>query len=97
MSFRVPIVDVSVADLTVRLAKNAACEQVKAAIKGESKGNLKGILGYTEEDAGLAYLMPSAMNNQIVCLLNSRLCRNGHMNGVLIYRNLYFTTDQHHI
>lgn len=45
MSFRVPTVDVSVADLAVRLAKSAACEQIKAAIKGESEGNLKDILG----------------------------------------------------
>lgn len=33
MSFRVPTVDVSVVDLTVRLAKNATYEQIKAAIK----------------------------------------------------------------
>ncbi|KAI5435872.1 hypothetical protein KIW84_022340 [Lathyrus oleraceus] len=51
-SFRVPTVDVSVVDLTVRLAKNATCEQIKAAIKKESEGNLKGILGYTEDDGG---------------------------------------------
>ncbi|KAI5404695.1 hypothetical protein KIW84_051744 [Lathyrus oleraceus] len=50
MSFRVPTVDVSVVDLTVRLAKNATYEQIKAAIKEESEGNLKGILGYTEDD-----------------------------------------------
>jgi glyceraldehyde 3-phosphate dehydrogenase len=50
MSFRVPTVDVSVVDLTVRLAKNATYEQIKAAIKEESEGKLKGILGYTEDD-----------------------------------------------
>ncbi|KZV24852.1 glyceraldehyde-3-phosphate dehydrogenase, cytosolic-like [Dorcoceras hygrometricum] len=49
MSFRVPTVDVSVVDLTVRLAKEATYEQIKAAIKEESEGNLKGILGYTED------------------------------------------------
>ncbi|TKY47736.1 Glyceraldehyde-3-phosphate dehydrogenase, cytosolic [Spatholobus suberectus] len=50
MSFRVPTVDVSVVDLTVRLEKPATYEQIKAAIKEESEGNLKGILGYTEDD-----------------------------------------------
>ncbi|PQP98063.1 glyceraldehyde-3-phosphate dehydrogenase cytosolic [Prunus yedoensis var. nudiflora] len=50
MAFRVPTVDVSVVDLTVRLAKSATYDEVKAAIKEESEGNLKGILGYTEDD-----------------------------------------------
>ncbi|CAB4310971.1 unnamed protein product [Prunus armeniaca] len=50
MSFRVPTVDVSVVDLTVRLAKSATYDEVKAAIKEESEGKLKGILGYTEDD-----------------------------------------------
>ncbi|KAI3730855.1 hypothetical protein L1987_62034 [Smallanthus sonchifolius] len=50
MAFRVPTVDVSVVDLTVRLEKKATYEQVKAAIKEESEGKLKGILGYVEED-----------------------------------------------
>lgn len=50
MSFRVPTIDVSVVDLTVRLEKKTTYEQVKAAIKEESEGKLKGILGYTEED-----------------------------------------------
>jgi glyceraldehyde 3-phosphate dehydrogenase len=50
MAFRVPTVDVSVVDLTVRLEKPATYDQVKQAIKEESEGNLKGILGYTDED-----------------------------------------------
>jgi len=50
MSFRVPTVNVSVVDLTVRLEKSATYDQIKAAIKEESEGNLKGILGYTEDD-----------------------------------------------
>jgi len=50
MAFRVPTVNVSVVDLTVRLEKCATYEQIKAAIKEESEGNLKGILGYTEDD-----------------------------------------------
>nr|AAQ57193.1 glyceraldehyde-3-phosphate dehydrogenase [Panax ginseng] len=50
MAFRVPTVDVSVVDLTVRLAKKASYDEIKAAIKEESEGKLKGILGYTEDD-----------------------------------------------
>ncbi|KAJ9176233.1 hypothetical protein P3X46_011569 [Hevea brasiliensis] len=50
MAFRVPTVDVSVVDLTVRLEKNATYEEIKNAIKEESEGKLKGILGYTEDD-----------------------------------------------
>lgn len=49
MAFRVPTVDVSVVDLTVRLEKSASFEEVKAAIKEASENELKGILGYTEE------------------------------------------------
>ncbi|KAI5404698.1 hypothetical protein KIW84_051745 [Lathyrus oleraceus] len=50
MSFCVLTVDVSVVDLTVRLAKNATYEQIKVVVKEESEGNLKGILGYTKDD-----------------------------------------------
>ncbi|XP_031122126.1 glyceraldehyde-3-phosphate dehydrogenase 3, cytosolic [Ipomoea triloba] len=50
MSFRVPTVDVSVVDLTVRTEKKATYEDVKKAIKEESEGKLKGILGYIDED-----------------------------------------------
>ncbi|XP_027100693.1 glyceraldehyde-3-phosphate dehydrogenase 2, cytosolic [Coffea eugenioides] len=50
MAFRVPTVDVSVVDLTVRLDKPATYEQIKTAIKEEAGGKLKGVLGYTEED-----------------------------------------------
>lgn len=50
MSFRVPVADVSVVDLTVRLAKPASYDQIKAAMKEASEGDLKGILGYTEDE-----------------------------------------------
>ncbi|CAL1413475.1 unnamed protein product [Linum trigynum] len=50
MAFRVPTADVSVVDLTVKIAKSATYEQIKAAIKEESEGSLKGILGYVDED-----------------------------------------------
>ncbi|MDB4921418.1 type I glyceraldehyde-3-phosphate dehydrogenase [Mucilaginibacter sp.] len=50
MSFRVPVADVSVVDLTVRLKKGATYEEIKTAMKTASEGDLKGILGYTEDD-----------------------------------------------
>ncbi len=49
MSFRVPTLDVSVVDLTCRLAKPATYDEIKAAMKEASEGELKGILGYTED------------------------------------------------
>ncbi len=49
MAFRVPTSDVSVVDLTVVLAKETTYEEIKAAMKAASEGELKGILGYTEE------------------------------------------------
>jgi len=50
MAFRVPTVDVSVVDLTVRLEKPAKYEQIKNAMKAASEGELKGVLGYTEDE-----------------------------------------------
>jgi glyceraldehyde 3-phosphate dehydrogenase len=50
MAFRVPTLDVSVVDLPVRLAKPATYEAIKAAVKKASENELKGILGYTEDE-----------------------------------------------
>ena len=50
MAFRVPTLDVSVVDLTVRLEKSTTYEEICAAVKAASEGELKGILGYTDED-----------------------------------------------
>ena len=50
MSFRVPVADVSVVDLTARLKTPATYEEIKAAMKEASEGELKGILGYTEDE-----------------------------------------------
>ncbi|WP_037576474.1 type I glyceraldehyde-3-phosphate dehydrogenase [Sporocytophaga myxococcoides] len=50
MSFRVPVADVSVVDLTCRLEKPASYEAIKKAVKNASEGKLKGILGYTEDE-----------------------------------------------
>ena len=49
MSMRVPTSDVSVVDLTVELEKPATYEEICAAMKKASEGELKGILGYTDE------------------------------------------------
>lgn len=50
MSMRVPTLDVSVVDLTVNLAKPAKYSEICAAMKAASEGELKGVLGYTDED-----------------------------------------------
>ena len=49
MAFRVPTADVSAVDLTVRLEKETSYEEIKKVFKAASEGELKGILGYTEE------------------------------------------------
>ena len=49
MAFRVPTSDVSVVDLTVVLEKPATMAEINAAMKEASEGELKGILGYTED------------------------------------------------
>jgi glyceraldehyde 3-phosphate dehydrogenase len=49
MSLRVPTINVSVVDLTVKLKKPASYEDIKLAVKKASEGKLKGILGYTED------------------------------------------------
>lgn len=49
MSFRVPTVDVSVVDLTVRLEKETNYDEIKKVMKDASEGALKGIIGYTED------------------------------------------------
>merc|ERR1712178_99097 len=50
MAFRVPTTNVSVVDLTVRLAKDATYAEICAKVKEASEGSMKGILGYTEDD-----------------------------------------------
>ena len=49
MSMRVPTVDVSVVDLTVKLAKETTYAEIMAVLKNASENELKGILGYTED------------------------------------------------
>jgi glyceraldehyde 3-phosphate dehydrogenase len=50
MSLRVPTLDVSVVDLTVNLAKETTYDEICAVMKAASEGELKGILGYTEDE-----------------------------------------------
>jgi len=50
MSMRVPTADVSAVDLTVKLAKETSYEELMAVLKKASENELKGILGYTEDD-----------------------------------------------
>jgi len=50
MAFRVPTTDVSVVDLTVRLASDASYDAIKQKMREASEGELKGILGYTEDE-----------------------------------------------
>ena len=50
MAIRVPIADVSLVDLTVRLEKATSYQEIKKAMKKASENELKGILGYTEDE-----------------------------------------------
>jgi glyceraldehyde 3-phosphate dehydrogenase len=49
MSFRVPTLDVSVVDLTCRLEKATTYDEIKAAVKAAADGEMKGVMGYTDE------------------------------------------------
>jgi len=50
MAFRVPTPDVSVVDLTCRLDKGASMDEIVAAVKTAAGGDMKGIIGYTDEE-----------------------------------------------
>ncbi|MCA9245320.1 MAG: type I glyceraldehyde-3-phosphate dehydrogenase, partial [Phycisphaerales bacterium] len=50
MAFRVPVPDVSVVDLTVKTKKNTSMAEINAAMKAAAEGQMRGILGYTEEE-----------------------------------------------
>ncbi|MBI5865803.1 MAG: type I glyceraldehyde-3-phosphate dehydrogenase [Planctomycetes bacterium] len=76
MAFRVPTVDVSVVDLTVRTVKETSLEKISAAVKAESEGAMKGIMGYTEEEvvsSDFATCSLSSIYDSKACIqLNSR-------------------------
>jgi glyceraldehyde 3-phosphate dehydrogenase len=50
MAFRVPTIDVSVVDLTVKVAKETTYEEIMKVIKETSETTMKGVLGFTEDD-----------------------------------------------
>ena len=50
MSLRVPVADVSVVDLTVKVAKETSYEEIMKVLKNTSETSMKGIIGYTEDD-----------------------------------------------
>jgi len=50
MAFRVPTIDVSVVDLTVKIKKPATYKQIKEVIKRASQTNMKGLVSYTEDE-----------------------------------------------
>ncbi|HWE04278.1 MAG TPA: type I glyceraldehyde-3-phosphate dehydrogenase [Tepidisphaeraceae bacterium] len=50
MAFRVPVADVSAVDLTFKTAKTTSYKEICAAMKAASEGELKGVLGYTDEE-----------------------------------------------
>ena len=94
MAFRVPTPNVSVVDLTVNLAKPASYGDICAAMKEASEGELKDIMGYTE-DAVVSndflmtlahrYLTPLRVSHLLIHSLNSFLVRQrmGYSNKVL--------------
>lgn len=55
MAFRVPVANVSVVDLTVRLKTPVKYEQIKEAVKKAAEGELKGVLEYTEESVRIHF------------------------------------------
>jgi glyceraldehyde 3-phosphate dehydrogenase len=63
MSFRVPVIDVSVVDLTCRLERGASYETICAAIKDASEGSMKGILGYSNKDIVSSDLIGDKMSS----------------------------------
>lgn len=79
MAFRVPTPDVSVVDLTVRLATETSYDEIKAAMKAASEDKLKGIMTYTEE----AVVSTDFIHDDASCIfdasagimLNSRFCK----------------------
>lgn len=79
MAFRVPTVDVSVVDLTCKLNKDASYEDICKKMKEASETNLKGILGYTEDDVVSCDFIGDARTSIFDAgagiSLNSRFCK----------------------
>merc|ERR1712166_334847 len=79
MAFRVPTTDVSVVDLTCKLEKDASYEVICAAMKHASETNLKGVLGYTEEQVVSSDFIgdsrTSIFDAKAGISLNSKFCK----------------------
>jgi len=78
-SMRVPTPNVSVVDLVALLAKNTTAEEVNAALKAASEGELKGILGYTEDPVVSTDMMhnsnSSIVDSQLTKVLDGNLLK----------------------
>ena len=70
MAFRVPTANVSVVDLTCRLAKPAKYEEIKAPLKAASEGPMKGIIGYTEDDV----VSSDFIGEPCTCVIDAKAC-----------------------
>lgn len=70
MAFRVPTIDVSVVDLTVRLEKSASYEEICKAVKRACSGEMKGIMGYTEDM--LVRMGPFDKDSTLFCTVNGK-------------------------
>jgi glyceraldehyde-3-phosphate dehydrogenase type I len=106
MAFRVPVPDVSVVDLTCRIETAATYDQIKAAVKEASEGEMKGILGYTDEqvvstdfttsnlssifDAGAGI----SLNDHFVKLVAWYDNEYGYSNRVVDLLNYMYTRDK---
>lgn len=105
MAFRVPVADVSVVDLTVRLEKPASYEQIKAVVKAASEGDLKGVLGYTDEQVVSSDFITSdlssifdagagiSLNDHFVKLVAWYDNEYGYSNRVIDLINYVFSRD----
>ena len=82
MAFRVPTADVSVVDLTVRLAKETSYEEICETIKEYSEGPMKGVLGYTD-DAVVSTDFIHDMNSSI---FDAKVSRNRSKQGFSTYQ-----------
>jgi glyceraldehyde 3-phosphate dehydrogenase len=68
MSFRVPTIDVSVVDLTVRLSKPTTYEEICAVVKRTSQKEMKGIVEYTEDHI----VSTDIIHNPNTCVFDAR-------------------------
>lgn len=68
MSMRVPVADVSVVDLTVKLQKETTYEEIMAVLKKASESNMAGIIGFTEDDV----VSQDFVSDPRTCIIDSK-------------------------